>query len=437
MQLYHRVDKAPTPLIPYLPLHNSPLLRSLIPAGSVLYQLDDTTAQQNYASAVTGLKNAQASLASAQANYNNSVATNAQNIIIQHSATDYQKQMEIRSKQNTRDSQGNVLHDRSEDVHDADDDVEKAEKALEEAKATGDATKIASAEAALEIAEDAYESAKRSLRSQQYTYNGASIDLESAEGQRAWNNGLVYQGQQVVAAAGMNVSQKSVDSAAVGVESANNNIDTAKYQLSLYKVTAPISGIVEKVNVQKNNYFSSGQISFVISNPHSRRAVFHVADNVASELYVGQTVDISYNDKSYEGLISEIGVAVDETGLFQIKAEVINAPELADGIYIKLNTVIHRSESKVTIPTEAVYFEEDQAYVYIENNGVAVRRNIELDIYGENETTVKSGLSEGDNVIDTWSGSLKDGAEVNVTTKNSSGGGSNTSGMVFIGAGAS
>ncbi|MCR5746312.1 MAG: efflux RND transporter periplasmic adaptor subunit [Lachnospiraceae bacterium] len=411
-----------------------------VSAGEVLCQFDDTTAQQNYAAAVTGLKNAKASLASAQANYNNSVATNAQNIIIQHSANDYKTQMDIRAQQNKRDKQGSAVQLASDAVDHAKKAVEDAEKDLKEAEDSGDDDDIERAKRTLRSKEEAYEDAKVRLRTERYSYNGEAIALESAEGQRNWTNGWVYQGQQVVAAAGMDVTQKSVDSAAVGVESANNNIDVAKYQLSLCTVTAPIGGIIEQVNVKKNNYFSSGQISFVISNPNSRRAVFHVADNVASELSVGQKVDIANGARIYEGFISEIGVAVDDTGLFQIKAEVVNAPELADGIYIKLNTIIHRSEDKVTIPTDAVYFEEDQAYVFVNENGIARRRNISIDIYGQEETTVYSGLVAGDKVIDTWSGSLKDGAKVKDTTNDSATSDKDapsTSGMVLVSVGAS
>ncbi len=422
-----------------------------VSAGSVLCHFDDTAAEQNYAAAKTGLKNAQASLASAQANYNNTVATTAQNIIIQHGVTDYKTQKDIESLQNTLDSQGSVLNDRSEDVHDAkaalndaEDAVEQAKEDLESAKKSGDEAAKKNAEAAVssarslrDSAEKAYESAQRNLRSQQYTYNGASINLESAEGQRALNNGILYEGQQVVAAAGMDVSKKSVESAAVGIESANNNIDSAEYQLSLYTVTAPVSGVIEKVYVQENNFFSSGQVSFVISNPRSRRAVFHVTDNVASELNVGQAIEISYNDRIYKGQISEIGVAVDDTGLFQVKAEILDAPELADGIYIKLNTIVHRSESKVIVPTDAVYFDENQAYIYVEQGGKAYRRNIVIDIFGDQETTVSSGISEGENVIATWSGSLKDGAEVRVTKEEPAIGQQESSSKVLVGAGAS
>ena len=405
-----------------------------VSAGAVLCHFDDTTARQNYAVAKTGLKNAQASLATAQANYNNTVASTAQNIIIQHYATDYKAQKDIEGLQNTLNSQGSELQNKSDDVHDAKDDLEDAEEELDKAKESGDEAKIKAAESVVDQAEKAYEKAKRNRKTQEYTYNGASINLQSAEGQRALNNGIVYQGQQVVAAAGMDVSQKNVASAAVGVESANNNIDSAEYQLSLYTVRAPIGGVIEDVFVEKNNFFSSGQVSFVISNPNSRKAVFHVADNAAAELEVGQEIGFDYNGNEYKGQISEIGVAVDETGLFKIKADIMDAPDLADGIYIKLSTVVHRSERKIMIPTDAVYFDDNQAYVYVEKDGRAYRRDVELDIFGESETTLSSGLSEGENVIATWSGSLKDGAEVRVTGEEKAGDKQEKAAMTEVGA---
>ncbi|MCR5627833.1 MAG: efflux RND transporter periplasmic adaptor subunit [Lachnospiraceae bacterium] len=388
-----------------------------VSSGSVLCRFDATTAEQNLQNAKTGLKSAQASYASAQASYTNTIASTAQNIIIQHNYDDYNRSMNIHNQENSLCQADYSIENYENAVKDAKDNLEDAEDDYDKAKKSGDSEAISAAKSKKETAEDTLEKAEQNLKNAEFNYNGQAISLAQSKGQQEQLNGIVYAGQQVVAAAGMDVSKKSVDSAAVGIDSAKNSIEAAEYQLSLYTITAPISGVIERVDVDENNYFGSGQVSFVISNPNSRRAVFHVPDNVAAELEVGREVEIISNGKEYVGDISEIGVAVDDTGLFQIKAEIPDAPELADGIYIKLSTVIHKSENNIVIPSDAVYFEDNQAYVYVEENGMAVKKNVEFDIYGEEETTILNGLSDGDNIIATWSGSLKDGAPVKVTNR--------------------
>ena len=120
------------------------------------------------------------------------------------------------------------------------------------------------------------------------------------------------------------------------------------------------------------------------------------------------------NGNEYAGQISEVGVAVDSTGLFQIKANVYGADDLANGVNVKIKTVISKSNDAIVVPTDSIYFKENQGYVYVVEDGVAVQRRVIIGIYGEETTTVTSGLKVGEQVISSWSGSLKNGTEVSI-----------------------
>ena len=67
------------------------------------------------------------------------------------------------------------------------------------------------------------------------------------------------------AQAGVQQAQAAVESAQAGVQQARAGIASAEYQLSLYNLTTPISGVVEAVNVTENNFSPSGTAAFVIS----------------------------------------------------------------------------------------------------------------------------------------------------------------------------
>jgi hypothetical protein len=70
------------------------------------------------------------------------------------------------------------------------------------------------------------------------------------------------------------------------------------------------------------------------------------------------------------------------------------------------------------IPFDAVYYDDDQAYVFVAEKGdgsdKAVRKNVTAGAYNNEMIVILEGLSEGDQVITTWGAGLKDGAAIEV-----------------------
>ncbi len=395
-----------------------------ISEGSVLCRFDDTSARLDLESAKVGvasaqksLANAQNSLANAQTAYNAKVADGVNTLSAQHEYNDYQSQADICALEaDIRAQEAKIQEYKDTTIHDAEKDIKKYKKRKRNAETDEEKKEY---DSKLSSAETSLTNAEQNLMDMESKLKGMYIDYQTAVEKRELNNGDLYQNQQIAVANTLQLAQNDINSAvigienaSVGVESAENKVDAAQYQLSLYTITAPMAGVIEEVNVEKDNYLGAGNVSFVISSPNSRRAVFHVTDTVASELSIGQSVTVKSGSKEYEGFISEIGVGADETGLFLVKATFAKAANLADGINIKVSLVVHKSDEKLMVPTDAVYFKDNQAFVYVLKDGRAVRKDVELDIYGEEDTTILTGIRYGDRVITSWSGALKDGAEV-------------------------
>ena len=335
-------------------------------------------------------------------------------------------------------------------------DDETAQLALSNAKAayqsvlSGSGTveaAIQSAQAAYQSAQDSYQSALASygaaedgsltlLESQvklaEDNYNntralceiGAASELEVTQAEQAM---LSAQAGLEAAKASLNAARSSLNQARAGVEQAVSGrgtteagiqqaqvgIDSAEYQLTLYNVTAPISGIVEAVNVLENNFTPAGTAAFVISNAENKTVTFYVTDGVRSVLRQGQKVTASHSGKTYTGSITEIsGIVSPGTGLFQIKAVVEDAQTLPDGLTVEVATTAYVQEDAVLIPSSAVYFQDGDAYVYLAEDNAAQRRDITVGLYTAETIAVTEGLKTGDPVIISWSSGLKDGAPI-------------------------
>ncbi len=215
------------------------------------------------------------------------------------------------------------------------------------------------------------------------------------------------------AQAGLEAAQASLNSARAGIQSAQVGVDSAQYQLSLYNLTAPINGVVEAVNVTQNNFAASGQVAFVISNGNNKTVTFYVTDSVRQTLTPGQAVTVTYNGQSYEGAVTEIGGVVDaQVGQFRVKAIIDGAQDLPDGLAVELTTTAHQVTGAVLIPSDAMFFESGVSYVYVVQDGKAVRSDVTIGLYTADTIAVTSGLTLGDEVITTWSSSLRDGVSV-------------------------
>lgn len=134
----------------------------------------------------------------------------------------------------------------------------------------------------------------------------------------------------------------------------------------------------------------TSQVCFVITNPDSKTVLFYVQDDVRKELKFGQKVTVYYNDRTYTGTISEISVVVDaQTGMFQVQADIQNGREIANGTQVELVTAAHEEDNALIIPLDAVYFEDGIPYIYLFEDGTAVKTRIDIVLH-DTETLVVS-----------------------------------------------
>ena len=292
-----------------------------------------------------------------------------------------------------------------------------------------------SARLSLQNAQAAVNSAQESYNSALANYGGANLPVLQEQLRLAQDNyddtqalmeigaasqAEVDQAYQALlsAQAGLDAARASLNSAQAGIQSAQVGVESAQYQLSLYNLTSPISGVVEAVNVTENNFTASGTAAFVISNGSNKTVTFYVTDSVRQTLTPGQAVTVNYNGQTYEGAVTEIGGVVDaQVGQFQVKAVIDGAQARPDGLSVELTTTAHRTAGAVLVPSDAMFFEDGVAYVYVVQDGKAVRTDVTIGLYTADQIAVTAGLTPGNEVITTWSSSLRDGVDVRLASE--------------------
>ncbi len=316
-------------------------------------------------------------------------------------------------------------------------DLKKAKENLAAAQSAYDqANAVASqASAAYNQATSAYdqlESGIESIDDGREQLDGALADtyksLEQAEAIKNITEEQVYSDTQKIvdankkaAAMGLESAAAGINSAQVGVEGAQVAIESAEYQLDMYTLKAPISGVIEAVNVKEHDFASPNTPAYIISNKEAMTVTFYVSEGVRNTFQTGQKVTVDRNGKLFDGVITEIGSMVDQnTGLFVVKVSVGRPDEsMLTGCSVKISADTYSQDNVLLIPYDAVYYDNGQPYVYVAVDGVVARRDIETGIFDEQTMTVVSGLTTEDQLITSWSANLREGAEVSIQKEKS------------------
>ena len=198
--------------------------------------------------------------------------------------------------------------------------------------------------------------------------------------------------------------QTAISQASLGVEQ-------AQMALSYYTVKAPVSGVIESKNVSVNGMATPSSPAYTIVNNHMMTVMFQVSEAVKNTLSIGQEITIERNNDTYTASITEIGASLNpQSGLFQVKACVAaDGTKLPNGVSVKVNADTYRAENTMIIPYEAVYYENEGAYVYISENGRAVKKPITTGIFDDDNIVVTSGLNLGDILVTSWAPQLTEG----------------------------
>lgn len=205
------------------------------------------------------------------------------------------------------------------------------------------------------------------------------------------------------------------------IKAAQTGVESAQYQKDLYTVTAPIDGVIESVNVKENEASAQGYPAFTISDKEAMEVSFYVPEDVRDYLKAGDEVQVETSAGNVKGRVSSIGTAVDaQKGLFKIVAQITTVTDksLLSNTSVSLSLVTNSVKNQILIPFDAVYYDNDQAYVFVaqkDTDGTkAVRRDVTSGLYNNDRIVILEGLSSGEEVITTWGAGLKDGAFIEV-----------------------
>lgn len=176
------------------------------------------------------------------------------------------------------------------------------------------------------------------------------------------------------------------------------------YELAKQGVVADFDGIVMEVSAIEGMPVGEGTQMLALANDKDVKVQLTVGKYDLKRIAVGQPAEITINDKQYKGSVTKVNrVAVqDATGSSQVQVEVsIDQPDenIYLGIEAKVEIQTSAEENTMLIPVEVVNADKQGDFVYVVENGIAVRKNIVCGISTVEHIEVKEGLTTEDKVI--------------------------------------
>ena len=272
-------------------------------------------------------------------------------------------------------------------------------------------TEYARLEAAYERAKSAYDSADATYEQFLMTYDAT---YENYRTEKA-NAGYTYSyNQELYDIATGEALEETQAIAEAQLKSAALSLQNAQEALADCQVVSPIDGVVESCLVEEYDMANTGSAALTIANKSAMAVSFNVSADGAATLQPGDSVTVSKGENSYTATITQVSSrADDQSGLFPVTAALDDqSAGTLSGVSVKVTATTQSAQGVLLVPNDAVYYEDDVAYVYVYENGAARRVEFIAGLSNAQWVEATEGLRGDERIITTWHPDLKDGAAV-------------------------
>jgi len=204
-------------------------------------------------------------------------------------------------------------------------------------------------------------------------------------------------------------------------------LDQAEDLLSKTRITSPIDGVVIQLDLKVGETVIAGTTNIpgstmmVIADPSVTLTEVQVDEADIAQVREGQAADIftaAYPDTPLTGTIQSIASVARQTPgqaslsfMVKILVDEQDAMIIRPGMSVRADIYTQSSEETLAVPVQAVLYDEDldegektkdkkeQTYVFVMEDGKAVREDVEVGISSDSDQEITSGLEEGKVVI--------------------------------------
>jgi membrane fusion protein, multidrug efflux system len=205
------------------------------------------------------------------------------------------------------------------------------------------------------------------------------------------------------------------------LQSAQKQLESLRKQADMYRIVSPISGTVDQMDLKLGAIAAPGQSGIRVVNADILKVKADVPESYSSSISQGDNVKILFPDvtDSITAKVTFAGKVIDPgSRSFGIEIKLPHNKEYRPNMTAVLKIADYSKLSALAVPLNSIQKSEQGDYVFVNENGIAKRKNITEGATSGNKTEIKSGLSAGDQVITEGASELEDGDKVRILSSN-------------------
>jgi membrane fusion protein (multidrug efflux system) len=203
-------------------------------------------------------------------------------------------------------------------------------------------------------------------------------------------------------------------------ESLDRRLASLQEQNEMTKIKAPVSGVVDAVDVKVGQNIAPGVPAARVVNNSDLKITAHVSEAYSSALHKGDKIVVTFPDinKTITSKLSFVARNIDALSrTFTVEANLPSAAELRPNMTGVVRVVFETVPSAIVVPINVIQTINDEKVVYVaEQKGdqtIARKKVVKVDGIFDNQAQVQ-GLSAGDKLITTGFQGLTDGDYIKI-----------------------
>lgn len=191
----------------------------------------------------------------------------------------------------------------------------------------------------------------------------------------------------------------------MSVANAKNNVQSIENDIYKTQLYSPITGIVSKINLTKEEQAPS-DTAIVISSDSVYEVSVLVSEIDAVKLSINNpvriTIDAYSTEKSFNGKVIEIDKAETiEDGVisYNTKIQFTTEENLLSGLTADVEIIANQKEGVLQAPLKYISYKNNKAFVKVIQNNKITEKEVVLGIEGENNVEIIEGLNENDKIV--------------------------------------
>jgi RND family efflux transporter MFP subunit len=198
-------------------------------------------------------------------------------------------------------------------------------------------------------------------------------------------------------------------------------LEELKINLANTIIGSPVSGFIAKRNLDSGAWVTPNSDFISVVDISTVRLVANVVEKDLRRITPGLKADVTvdaFPDEHFNGKIARVSPVLDPTTrTAQIEVEIANAQfRLKPGMYAKVHFTVERHPNTLVVPTNSVVDLGGKRGVFKPTTGAngetAKFHPIQPGLSDEKFVEVASGLDEGDRIVSTGAGALREGDKI-------------------------